>query len=336
MTEMQTLIVIFIGSILCSFLATVLLEKKFIPFLMRIKMGQKILEIGPRWHKSKEGTPTMGGVFFIAGTLVSFLLFAIVSVVKTADMKTLAVMGLMLASGAIGFADDYVKFVKKQNKGLSAMQKLILQFATAAAFLFSMRACGGITSTALPIPFTSLRLELGAFYWVLAIFFLAFMINSVNLTDGIDGLAGSVTLVVTVFFATVLWMDAGAAPSFFTARLTLVGGVIGGLVGFLFYNVHPARIFMGDTGSLFLGGAVTGLAFLVDQPLIIVVGGLVYVAESLSVVIQVLSFKLTGKRVFKMSPIHHHFEMCGWSEAKIVAVFTGVTLLCCVLGYFAV
>lgn len=336
MTQMQILIVIFIGSILCSFLATVMLEKKFIPFLMRIKMGQKILDIGPRWHKSKEGTPTMGGLFFIGGTLVSFLLFAVVSIVKTEDMKTLAVIGLMLVSGAIGFADDYVKFVKKQNKGLTAIQKLVLQFASAGAFLFSMYSCGGIRSTALPIPFTQITLELGVFYWVLAVFFIAFVVNSVNLTDGIDGLAGSVTLVIAVFFSAVIWSEAWTMPTFYTARLTLLGGLIGGLVGFLFYNVHPARIFMGDTGSLFLGGAVAGLAFLIEEPLIIVVAGFIYFAESLSVVIQVLSFKLTGKRVFKMSPIHHHFEMSGWSEAKIVLVFTGITLVLCALSYLGV
>lgn len=336
MTQMQTLIVIFIGSILCSFLATVLLEKKFIPFLMRIKMGQKILDIGPRWHKSKEGTPTMGGLFFIGGTLISFLLFSVVSVVKTQDMKTLAVIGLMLVSGAIGFVDDYVKFVKKQNKGLSALQKLVLQFAAAGAFLFAMHSCGGITQTALPIPFTDMTLELGVWYWVFAVFFIALVINSTNLTDGIDGLAGSVTLVIMLLFAAVIWADASILPSFFTARLTLVGGLIGGLVGFLFYNIHPARIFMGDTGSLFLGGAVAGLAFLIGQPLIIVVAGFIYFLESLSVVIQVLSFKLTGKRVFKMAPIHHHFEMSGWGEGKIVLVFTGFTLILCVLSYFGV
>lgn len=332
---MQTLIVIFAGSILCSFLATVWLEKRFIPFLMRIKMGQTILEIGPRWHKSKEGTPTMGGLFFIAGTLISFLLFALVSIVGTGDLKTLCVLGLMLASGAIGFVDDYTKFVKKQNKGLSAMQKLVLQFATAAAFLFGMSRCGGITSTALPIPFTDIRLELGVFYWVFSLFFIAFVINSVNITDGIDGLAGSVTLAVTVFFASLVWAQAAVLPGFFTARLTLLGGLIGGLIGFLFYNVHPARIFMGDTGSLFLGGAVAGCAYLLDQPLILLCVGIVYFVEALSVVIQVLCFKLTGKRVFKMAPIHHHFEMCGWSENKVVCLFTLATLIGCVLGFFA-
>ena len=336
MTPTLTLAVIFAGSILTSFLATVLLEKKFIPFLMRIKMGQSILEIGPRWHKNKEGTPTMGGIFFIGGILISFIAFAVVSVVKTGDMKTLCVLGFMLVSGAIGFIDDYVKFVKKRNKGLSAMQKLILQFLSAAGFLWAMRAAGGITGTAIHIPFTGVSLELGAFYWVFAILFIAFTVNSTNLTDGIDGLCGSVTLAVSVFFAAVLWSGALADPASSTARLTLVGGLIGGLVGFLFYNVHPARIFMGDTGSLFIGGAVSGLAFLIDEPLIIAAAGLIYFIETLSVIIQVTSFKLTKKRVFKMSPIHHHFELCGWSENKIVVIFTAVTAVMCVLSFWGV
>ena len=336
MSGTQILALIFAGSILTSFLATVLLEKKFIPYLMRIKMGQTILEIGPRWHKNKEGTPTMGGIFFICGIVVSLVLFASVSVVRTGDLKTLCVLGFMLANGAIGFADDYVKFVKKRNKGLSAKQKLIFQFAAAALFLLAMKACGGITKTALRLPFTDASVELGAFYWVCAILFIAFTVNSTNLTDGIDGLCGSVTLVIAVFFAAVLWKGALSDPLFSTARLTLVGGLIGGLIGFLFYNVHPARIFMGDTGSLFIGGAVTGLAFLVDEPLIIAIAGFIYFAESLSVVLQVLSFKLTGKRIFKMSPIHHHFELCGWSENRIVVVFTAITAVLCALSFWGV
>lgn len=336
MSETLILALIFAGSVLTSFLATVLLEKKFIPYLMRIKMGQKILEIGPRWHKNKEGTPTMGGIFFIGGITVSLVLFASVSVIRTGDLKTLCVLGFMLVNGAIGFADDYVKFVKKRNKGLSAKQKLIFQFAAAALFLVAMRACGGISGTALRLPFTDASVELGAFYWVLAILFIAFTVNSTNLTDGIDGLCGSVTLVIAVFFAAVLFKGALADPHFSTARLTLAGGLIGGLIGFLFYNVHPARIFMGDTGSLFIGGAVTGLAFLVDEPLIIVLAGFIYFVESFSVILQVLSFKLTGKRIFKMSPIHHHFELCGWSENRIVAVFTAVTAVFCVLSFWGV
>ncbi|MBQ9545097.1 MAG: phospho-N-acetylmuramoyl-pentapeptide-transferase [Clostridia bacterium] len=336
MSDILILALIFAGSILASFAATVLLEKKFIPYLMRIKMGQKILEIGPRWHKNKEGTPTMGGIFFIGGIIVSLVLFASVSIVKTGDLKTLCVLGFMLANGAIGFADDYVKFVKKRNKGLSAPQKLVFQFAAAILFLAAMRACGGITSTALPLPFSDSSVELGIFYWILAVLFIAFTVNSTNLTDGIDGLCGSVTLVISVFFAVVLFKFAIPDPSASTARLTLVGGLIGGLVGFLFYNVHPARIFMGDTGSLFIGGAVTGLAFLVDEPLIIAIAGFIYFVESFSVVLQVLSFKLTGKRIFKMSPIHHHFELCGWSENRIVVVFTAVTALLCAASFWGV
>jgi phospho-N-acetylmuramoyl-pentapeptide-transferase len=198
-----------------------------------------------------------------------------------------------------------------------------------------MNAAGVITSTAIPVPFFGVEIELGIFYWVFCLFFIAFTINSVNLTDGIDGLAGSVTLAVSIFFAAVLFSQSLIQPSFFTARLTLVGGLIGGLIGFLFYNIHPARIFMGDTGSLFLGGAVVGLSFLIGQPLIIAIVGLIYFVEVFSVMIQVFFFKLTGKRVFKMSPIHHHFEMCGWGEQKIVFIFTFITLVLCALSYFA-
>lgn len=316
---------ILLGSFLLTLIVTFLLEKKFIPYLMRIKMGQTILEIGPRWHKNKEGTPTMGGIFFIGAILVSLLVFGIPLYLQNRDLALPKIFLMMLLFGAVGFVDDFVKFVKKQNKGLSASQKLVLQFAICGLFLYSMK---DQLSTELAFPFTDFRLELGGFYWVFAILFIGYVTNAVNLTDGIDGLASSVTLVIFAFF-TVL------AQQMQSGEMTLLfSSICGGMVGFLLYNFHPARIFMGDTGSLFLGGAVIGAAFWLNQPLVIVVAGFWYIWEALSVVLQVLSFKLTKKRIFKMSPYHHHLELCGWKETDIVAFASLATALLCVVAYF--
>ena len=322
-----------IAAALLSFVITVILEKKFIPVLMRIKMGQTILEIGPRWHKSKEGTPTMGGIFFIAAIYITVIVMAGYFAVMTNDISLLIIMVFMFMNGLIGFADDYVKFIKKRNKGLSAMQKMVFQFASAAMFLLSLEMAD-LLDTSLALPFSDTRLELGMVYYFLSLFFIVFMTNSVNLTDGIDGLCAGVTLVVAVLFGGMSVAFSQAVGICDVSKLVLFGAVIGGMFGFLVYNFHPARIFMGDTGSLFLGSAVVGAAYMFNTPLIAAVAGIIYVVESLSVVIQVISFKLTGKRVFKMSPIHHHFEMCGWGEIKIVAVFTALTAVFSILAYF--
>ena len=322
----MTPILNFVIAFLISLVVTFVLEKKFIPALMRIKMGQFILDIGPRWHKSKEGTPTMGGIFFIAGIATTFLALGLVPAVKSSDYSYIITFLMMLLFGAIGFIDDYSKFVKKQNKGLSAKSKLVLQLAVAGLFIFFMKYFGYI-STSISLPFTNNVIELGRFYYVFALFFIAFVVNSVNLTDGIDGLAGSVTLVITLFFASVGFKFSNAS------MLSLTGAVAGGLVSFLYYNINPAKIFMGDTGSLFLGGAVVGFAFLLDMPLIIFFAGLWYMIEALSVVLQVISFKLFKKRIFKMSPIHHHFEMCSWSEHRIVRTFSLFTAIMCIISY---
>ena len=317
--------VILVGSALLSLLTTFLLEKKFIPFLMRIKMGQTILEIGPRWHKNKQGTPTMGGLFFIAAIFLSLLVFGIPLVIRTGSSSFLKIFVMMLLFGAVGFVDDFVKFVKKRNKGLTASQKLIFQFAIAALFLFSMK---DELTTSLALPFTDFRLELGIFYWVFAIIFIVLIVNAVNLTDGIDGLAASVTFVVFAFFtvlAFVLHQE---------GMILLFSAICGGMIGFLIYNYHPARIFMGDTGSLFLGGAVAGAAFWLDLPLIVVTVGFVFLWEALSVVLQVLSFKTTGKRIFRMAPYHHHLEMCGWKETRIVAVAAVLTAVLSAVSYW--
>lgn len=318
----------FAVSFILSLIVTLVLEKKFIPALMRIKMGQYILDIGPRWHKSKEGTPTMGGIFFISGTVIAFLVTGLISSLKNSDFSDLSVLVTALLFGAIGFIDDYTKFVKKQNKGLTARAKLILQLAVSTLFLFSMKRLG-IISTQLELPFVKKTVELGAVYYIFALFFIAFVVNSVNLTDGIDGLAGSVTLIVTVFFASLAFKNSDYS------FLSLTGALAGGLCSFLYYNINPAKIFMGDTGSLFLGGFVVCTAFKLNCPLIIVFAGLWYMIEALSVVLQVASFKLFKKRIFKMAPIHHHFEMCSWSEHRIVRTFSFFTAVMCIIAYFS-
>lgn len=292
---------------------------------MRIKMGQTILEIGPRWHKSKEGTPTMGGLFFIAAMLISFAVFGIPLLMRGGDTKLVSVFVMMLLFGVIGFVDDFVKFFKKRNKGLTAIQKLIFQFAVAAGFLYSMKDS---LSTSLDLPFTEYDLELGGFYWVFAIIFIVLVVNAVNLTDGIDGLAGGTTLVVFAFFCAISYMQNH------TEMTVVYASVCGGMVGFLIYNIYPARIFMGDTGSLFLGGAVAGAAFWLNSPLVILLVGFVYLFEALSVVLQVASFKLTGKRIFRMAPFHHHLEMCGWREPQIVSFSCILTAALCIAAYF--
>ncbi len=320
------------GSALLACVLSLTVGHFLIPILRRIKMGQKILDIGPRWHKNKEGTPTMGGIMFIAAAMVSSLVFGLPFAFEKRNMTILVILGMMLLFGGIGFIDDYVKFVKKQNKGLSAMQKMVLQFAVAAAFLFALHTVSpDFADTVILIPFTSLRLDLGIAYYIFALFFIVFMVNSVNITDGIDGLAGSVTFVVCAFFA----VSAICLDGVFALPIVAVyASIAGGLIGFLCYNLYPARVFMGDTGSLFLGGAVVAAAFWLRNPLIIAVGGLVYIIEALSVVIQVLCYKMTHKRVFKMAPIHHHFEMCGWKENKIVTVAVIVTTALCFVSYF--
>lgn len=305
-------------------LATILLATAFIPVLKSVKMGQKILDIGPRWHKSKEGTPTMGGLFF----LVPMVIIGAALAFLKKEPILLAHLVFLLANGAIGFADDYVKFFKKQNEGLTPPQKMVLQFAAATAYVFALKSFGCI-DTVIRLPFTQAVWELSLpVYLVLAVIGIVFTVNSVNLTDGIDGLASSVTAVVMVFMA-VLSFKTRNVPGLVISLLS-----VGGTLGFLWYNFHPAKVFMGDTGSLFLGAAVSSMAFILDCPLLLVFTGFVYYIESFSVILQVLSFKLTGKRIFKMSPIHHHFELCGWSEIKIVTVFSFISALLCLVGSF--
>ncbi len=308
---------------------TVATLRLLIPKLRSMKMGQKILDIGPRWHKSKEGTPTMGGLAFaVPVTVVTAAAIAVAPALGIDIPVAPVLLTLLLAvgNGVIGVIDDLTKFKKKQNEGLTAPQKYALQLAMAGAFLALLRLYG-TPDTAVSIPFTDIRLELGWFYYVFALVFITGIINSVNLTDGIDGLASSVTLVVAVFLSVL-----GFTYAKYDAAL--LGGVtVGATLGFLVYNFYPARIFMGDTGSLFLGGIVAGAAFVIDSPLCMAIAGIIYICEALSDIIQVGVYKLTHKRVFKMAPIHHHFEKCGWSEKKIVFAFSAVTLIASAIAY---
>ncbi len=328
------MIIEFILVALAIFLLTVILEKLIIPILQSHKVGQRILEIGPRWHKNKAGTPTMGGICFIMAILVVMAIMSVIIAVngEAKELIPLALaLGLATLNGMIGFFDDYTKLVKKQNEGFTAKQKILLQSLVAIIYLVAMGLTNNI-NTALHIPFTSVYLELSIIYYVFAFVLIIGFVNSVNLTDGIDGLASSVTLVVGIFFSVMA----------FTLNMRMLGllgaALIGATAGFLIYNFYPARVFMGDTGSLFLGGLVVGATFVLDEPMIIFLVGIVYLIEAASDIIQVGVFKLSGRkiRVFKMAPIHHHFEKCGWSEIKIVVIFSLVTLISCALAYFAI
>lgn len=320
---------LYAGCAALVFVLTVAALRLLIPKLRSMKMGQKILDIGPRWHKSKEGTPTMGGLAFaVPVTVVTAAAIAVAPALGIDIPVAPVLLTLLLAvgNGVIGVIDDLTKFKKKQNEGLTAPQKYALQLAMAGAFLALLRLYG-TPDTAVSIPFTDIHLELGWFYYVFALIFITGIINSVNLTDGIDGLASSVTLVVAVFLSVL-----GFTYAKYDAAL--LGGVtVGATLGFLVYNFYPARIFMGDTGSLFLGGIVAGAAFVIDSPLCMAIAGIIYICEALSDIIQVGVYKLTHKRVFKMAPIHHHFEKCGWSEKKIVFAFSAVTLIASAIAY---
>ena len=314
-----------------SFVITAAAGRLLIPALRRLKAGQSIKEIGPTWHMTKQGTPTMGGVMFIIGIGLTILVLGWRHMMA-GEFAHLYVYLFALVFGAIGFIDDYQKVKHHHNTGLTALQKFALQLAAAVAFLCLMRLEGLLTPN-LYIPFWNTHLVLPwPVYLIFAAFVIVGTVNAVNITDGLDGLSTSVTIPVAVFFTVmaVVW------PGF--AQLgTFSAAMVGGLAGFLLYNHYPAKVFMGDTGSLFLGGAVAALAFAYDMPLVLILVGFVYICETLSDIIQVGYFKLThGKRVFKMAPLHHHFEMCGWSEKKVVAVFATVSLLFCLLAVVAV
>ena len=312
-----------------AFAISAIAGRFIVPALRALKVGQSIREIGPTWHNSKQGTPTMGGIIFILGIAV-----CVITGWRTmlgGDYTHLLVFGLALVCGIIGFIDDFVKVKNKRNLGLTEIQKLVLQLAAAALFLILLRRTGHLTGD-LYIPFANINVKIPwILYLILSIFIIIGTVNAVNITDGIDGLNTSVTIPVMVFYAAIAWKWHLTGASLFAAA------AVGGLLGFLIYNWHPAKVFMGDTGSLFLGGAVCGLAYALDMPLILVLVGIIYIIETMSDIIQVAYFKMThGKRIFRMAPLHHHFEKGGWSEVKIVVVFTSITVVFCVLAYLGV
>ena len=317
-------------SFLVAFAASALIGRFLIPWLRALKAGQSIKEIGPVWHMAKQGTPTMGGIMFIAGIFIAILVTGWKDF-SQGRFGALFVFLFALVFGVIGFLDDFMKVKYHKNEGLTASQKFLLQLAAAIVFTVLLRYTGYLTPD-LYIPFFNVSFQLPwAVYMVFAAFVIVATVNAVNLTDGVDGLATGVTLPVALFYLVVSLMWKVTDLSIFAAAL------VGGLCAFLIYNFHPAKVFMGDTGSLFLGGTVCGMAFALDIPLIIVLVGIIYLLETLSDIIQVTYFKLThGKRIFRMAPLHHHFEMGGWSEEKLFTVFTLVTLVCCVLAYFGV
>ena len=326
---MTELTIIFVLVTIGVFALTALAERILIPVLRSHKAGQKILDIGPRWHKSKEGTPIMGGIGFILAILAVIAIFFIYVAIKgnAPDYIPLALtIAFAVGHGAIGFVDDYSKLVKKQNEGLTRIQKLVLQFAVTAGYLCVMGYTGNLPREII-IPLINLPIR-GFVWYILAGLLTIGVINGANFTDGLDGLASSVTYVIGLFFAIFAFFanDLG---------LSIVGGaIIGATLGFLLYNFHPAKVFMGDTGSLFLGAIVMGSIFQTKQPLLLFLICAVYIIELLSTVLQILYFKIThGKRLFKMAPIHHHFEKCGWGENKIVLLFSLVELAFCILAF---
>ena len=314
-------------TVLVSAVFTGVIGHFLLPVLRALKAGQSIREIGPTWHNGKAGTPMMGGLMFI----VSAILCLLISLPFMQERTAFYVLALGLCFGLVGFLDDFFKLKYKRNLGLTAAQKAMLQMAVSALYLYLLYLEGSMTSY-LYIPFVNKAIYVHPMLYIFfAMFVIVGCVNAVNLTDGIDGLCGSVTIPVMVFFTAV----AVAMGKWDLALLP--AALIGGLIAYLFYNWHPAKVFMGDTGSLFLGGIVCGMAFALDMPIVLIMVGFVYIVETLSVILQVGYFKLThGKRIFKMAPIHHHFEMCGWKEVKIVIVFTAVTAIACVAAWFGV
>lgn len=313
-----------IVTVIISFIISVLLGFVLIPYLKKLHFGQTILEIGPKWHKSKQGTPIMGGFMFIISSIIAVIFGHIIykanfiDIVTTSgihadSLKLLACIIFAVCFSMIGFADDYIKAIKKRNLGLNAKQKMLFQFLLSAAFLAVLYVLGD-TSTEIDFIFFSFDFKL--FYYPIMILLMIFVSNAVNLTDGVDGLCGTVTFVSMLVMATVCSLMQAYEISFYAMAIA------GGCLGFLVWNLHPAKCFMGDTGSMYLGGAFVAIGLATHAHMAMILAGMVYICEALSVVLQVISFKTTGKRIFKMSPIHHHFEMIGFSENKIVVTFS--------------
>lgn len=314
---------IYIISIISAFVISLVLGPIIIPILTRLNFGQTVRTDGPQSHQKKTGTPAMGGFIFLLAT-------AIVALAFSRDKDMLLVLISTFLFGLIGFADDYIKKIKKRSLGLRAYQKIIAQLIV--AFFLTYVASGvSQVGTGVLVPFTHKFWDLGIMYMPVIMFIIVGTVNSVNLTDGLDGLAGGVTVVVVGFFSVI------ALVTKQSGQLIFCGALIGALLGFLRFNSHPAQVFMGDTGSLALGGAVASLAVVTKLPIFLVIIGAVYVAEAVSDILQVVYFKATGgKRIFKMAPLHHHFELSGWAESKIVSIFIIVTIILCLIGLLAV
>lgn len=314
----MNLIIKGIYTLILAFVIGVLICPVLIPFLHRLKFGQTVRDDGPQAHLKKNGTPTMGGIAFL-------LAFAVATIIMKPSQEAFAVLLVTLGFGFIGFLDDYIKVVKRRSLGLKPMQKIVGQLLVCVLFLYYLYQSG--VGTAIYIPFTGGKLwDLGVFFIPFAIIAILGTVNGVNLTDGLDGLSDGVTLIVSVFFT----MCAYAAGN---GIVTAGGAMMGGLLAFLIFNAYPAKVFMGDTGSLAMGGFVVSCAFILKMPLFILIAGLIYFLETLSVMIQVSVYKRTKKRVFKMAPLHHHFELSGWSETKVVTLFYIVTALACLVAY---
>ena len=318
----RILIITLVGAVLSGVLGRLLL-----PVLRALKAGQSIRELGPTWHNNKAGTPMMGGLMFIFAAIICLLIL----IPTMTDYTVFYALIPALCFGFIGFLDDFTKIKFKRNLGLTSIQKAALQLIVSVLYLYLLYKEGSLSCN-LYIPFVNVSLQIHPMVYIFfAMFVMVGCVNAVNLTDGVDGLCSSVTIPVMLFFAA-----AAVAMGKFDLAL-LPAALVGALIAYLFYNWHPAKVFMGDTGSLFLGGAVCALAFALDMPLILILVGFVYICETMSVILQVGYFKLThGKRLFKMSPIHHHFEMCGWKEEKVVLVFAGVSAVMCVLAWFGI
>ena len=298
-----------------------------LPVLRALKAGQSVREIGPTWHNNKAGTPLMGGLMFI----FAVILCLVGNLGSMKDYTVFYVLALSLCFGLVGFLDDFCKVKYKRDLGLTALQKAMLQMAVSAVYLYVLYREGTLTCD-IYVPFFNVTFYVHPLVYIFfAMFVMVGCVNAVNLTDGIDGLSSSVTIPVMVFFTAAAYAMGKSDLALLPAALA------GGLVAYLFYNFHPAKVFMGDTGSLFMGGVVCAMAFALDMPLVLIFAGFVYIVETLSDIIQVTYFKLThGKRIFKMAPIHHHFEMCGWREEKIVFVFAGVSAIMCVVAWLSI
>ena len=318
----RALITILAGIILSGILGYLL-----IPVLRALKAGQSIREAGPTWHNNKAGTPMMGGLIFIFAAIICLL----GNLPIMEEYTVFYVLILSLCFGLIGFLDDFFKAKFKRNLGLTSLQKALLQMAVSALFVYLLYQQGELTCD-IYVPFFDVTFYVHPLLYVFfAMFVMVGCDNAVNITDGVDGLCASVTLPVMIFFT------AASIAMGKDDLAVLPAALVGGLIGYLFYNWHPAKVFMGDTGSLFLGGVVCAMAFALDMPLVLILIGLVYIIETLSVILQVGYFKLTkGKRIFKMAPIHHHFEMCGWKEVKIVLVFSAVSAVMCLLAWLSI